>query len=115
MLNVQSYAGGHRLTRKGETDDGLIEVVFVSNAIRTAAAFALSPAMPFLLFSIAAQTSMVRIRTKQALCCQVDGEPWVQSQSVFRINRHSTNALLRKAKAPSVWSCASQRAAVVES
>ena len=105
LLNIQSYAGGNKLTKKGQADDGLIEVVFASNLVRTAASMALSPVMPFLLFQVAAQTNMVYIRTECALYCQVDGEPWLQSQSVIQISRHSRNALLRKTKTHSAWNC----------
>ena len=107
VMNIQNYAGGNKLTRKGKPDDGLIEIVFLSNLVRTASSFALAPAMPFLLFSVAAETSMVCIRTKAALHCQVDGEPWLQSPCVIRISHHKKNALLKKTKAPSAWSCAS--------
>ena len=97
LMNIQSYAGGNRLTAKGDSSDSLIEVIFVSNAIRLASC-AMKPTMPFLLFRVAAQTNNVCIRTRCPLHCQVDGEPWLQGEGVIQVKFHSRNSILEKIK-----------------
>ena len=100
LHNIQSYAGGNKLSRVGKPDDALIEVIFMSNVVRMASTAAVAPVAPYALFRVAAQTRQVWIRTKRALHCQVDGEPWFQSECVFKISHSSTNAILQKAKKP---------------
>ena len=111
LHNIQSYAGGNKLSTVGKADDGLIEVIFISNVVRMATTAAVAPVVPYALFRVAAQTRQVWIRTKRALHCQVDGEPWLQSECVFKVSLSSTNAILRKAKNPSKFNCAGAGAA----
>ena len=96
LLNIQSIYAGHRLSSKGDPRDALIEVIFVSNLIRSASACSLSPVMPFLLFNVAAQTDNVVLRTKCPLHCQIDGEPWLQDDGVIQVKFHSRNSILEK-------------------
>lgn len=96
LLNIQSIYAGHRLSSKGDPRDALIEVIFVSNLIRSASACSLSPVMPFLLFNVAAQTDNVVLRTKCPLHCQIDGEPWLQDSGVIQVKFHSRNSILEK-------------------
>jgi len=96
-MNIQSYGGGLRLSSNGSPTDGLIEVIFVSNLFRIASC-ALAPVVPFLLFKVAAQTNNVCIRTKSALHCQVDGEPWLQGEGIIQVKFHSRNPILERAK-----------------
>ena len=97
-MNIQSYGGGNRLAKMGETSDGLIEVIFVSNLMRAVSTCAAAQVMPFLLFKVAAQTNNVCIRTKCPLHCQIDGEPWLQGEGVIQvsstdnISKYSTNS-----------------------
>mmetsp|Transcript_6190 Transcript_6190/g.14022 ORF Transcript_6190/g.14022 Transcript_6190/m.14022 type:complete len:574 (+) Transcript_6190:123-1844(+) len=97
LMNIQSFAGGNRLTSKGDPTDGLIEVIFVSNLIR-AVSCTMSSVMPFLHFKVAAQTNNVCIRTGCPLHCQVDGEPWLQGEGIIQVKFHSRNPILEKAK-----------------
>ena len=99
-MNIQSYGGGHRITHQGSesANDGLIEVIFVSNLIRTVTSVAAGPVMPFLLFKVAAQTDRVCLRTTCPLHCQVDGEPWLQGEGVIQIKFHSRHGILEKNK-----------------
>ena len=106
LHNIQSYAGGNKLSTVGKADDGLIEVIFISNVVRMATTAAVAPVAPYALFRVAAQTRQAWIRTKRALHCQVDGEPWLQSECVFKVSLSSTNAILKKAKSPSKFNCA---------
>ena len=99
LLNIQSYGGGNRIAKKGESGDGVIEVIFVSNVIRAAASAAFSKAnMTFLMFRVAAQSNMVCIRTMTDLHMQVDGEPWLQNQGIIHVQHKCRNALLKKPK-----------------
>lgn len=93
VLNIQSCYAGQRLSNKGSPSDGLVEVIFLSNLIRTGAA---RSNIPFLLYSVAAQTNNVCIRTRCPLYCQVDGEPWLQGEGVIQVKFHSRNAILEK-------------------
>ena len=105
LHNIQSYAGGNKLSAVGKADDGLIEVIFISNVVRLATTAAVAPIAPFVLFRVAAQTRQVWVRTKRALHCQVDGEPWFQSECVLKISHSSTNAILQKANKRSNFNC----------
>ena len=105
LHNIQSYAGGNKLSVVGRADDGLIEVIFISNVVRLATTAAVAPVAPYALFRVAAQTRQVWIRTKRSFHCQVDGEPWLQSECVFKVSLSSTNAILKKAKRPSKFNC----------
>ena len=96
LLNIQSYASGNHFTRKGSPDDGLIEVIFVSNIIRMVASAIIGPVLPHVLFKVRAQTNRVCIRTKCPLHCQVDGEPWLQGEAVMEVKFHTRNAILKK-------------------
>ncbi len=107
LLNIQSYAGGNRFTTKGSPDDGLIEVIFVSNLIRMVASAIAGPVMPFVLFKVRAQTNRVCIRTKCAMHCQVDGEPWLQGEGVIQVKFHTRNAILKKTSAGMNCGCVS--------
>ena len=98
MLNIQSFAAGNRLTTKGNPQDALIEVIFVSNLMRLVSEAILSPIMPFLRFNVAAQTNNVCIRTKCPLHMEVDGEPWLQEEGVMQVKFHSRNSILEKIK-----------------
>ena len=105
LLNIQSYGGGSKIADIGSSDDGLIEVLFVSH--KKATSSALSQFLPFKKMKVAAQTSRVCIRTNQTLPCQVDGEPWQQSEGIFDINHSSRNPLLRPKKEKRLWNCKS--------
>ncbi|KAL7434014.1 hypothetical protein ACHAXM_003819 [Skeletonema potamos] len=107
LLNIQSYAGGNRFTTKGSPDDGLIEVIFVSNLIRMVASAIAGPVMPFVLFKVRAQTNRVCIRTKCAMHCQVDGEPWFQGEGLIQVKFHTRNAILKKNSAGMNCGCVS--------
>ncbi len=96
IMNIQSYAGGHRLSNDGFSDDGLIEVIFVSNLVRAVTSLSMGAVLPFFLFKVGAQTNKVCIRTKCPLHFQVDGEPWLQEAGVIQIKFHSRNAILEK-------------------
>jgi diacylglycerol kinase (ATP) len=117
LLNIQSYAGGNRLSRTGQPDDWLIEVLFLSGVVRMATA-AVTP----LKIQIAAQTNHVCFRTNQPLHFQVDGEPWLQSKGFVQITHYSQNALLKKVpkkralstSTASNWSCTSRKQSVAE-
>ena len=98
LLNIQSFAAGNRLTTKGNPQDALIEVIFVSNLMRLVSEAILSPIMPFLRFNVAAQTNNVCIRTKCPLHMEVDGEPWLQEEGVMQVKFHSRNSILEKIK-----------------
>ena len=109
LLNIQSYGGGNRISKKGDSGDGMIEVVFVSNIVRAAVSAALSKAyVSILMFRVAAQSDVVCIRTKTNLHMQVDGEPWLQNQGIIHVQHNSRNALLKKPKrrGGSSWNCA---------
>ncbi|KAK1740633.1 diacylglycerol kinase [Skeletonema marinoi] len=96
LLNIQSYAGGNHLATKGSSDDGLIEVIFVSNLIRMVASAVVGPVVPYALFNVRAQTNRVVIKTKCPLHCQVDGEPWLQGEAMIQVSFHTRNAILKK-------------------
>lgn len=106
LHNIQHYAGGNKLSAGGKADDGLIEVLFMSNVVRMASAAAVGPVAPYALLRLAAQTRQVWIRTRRALHCQVDGEPWFQSECIFKVCHSSRNAILQKAKKRSKFNCA---------
>eukprot|EP00970_Alexandrium_tamarense_P008087 scaffold1540_cov194-Alexandrium_tamarense.AAC.40 len=97
-MNIQSYGGGHHLANKGSPTDGLIEVIFVSNLIRMVSTVVSGIVLPHVLFSVAAQTDKVCIRTMSDLHCQVDGEPWLQSSGIIQVKYHSRNAILEHVK-----------------
>lgn len=100
-MNIRSYGGGNHLTKDGSPTDGLVEVIFASNLIGTVTSVGMGKAMPFLLFKVAAQTNRVIFRTTSPLHCQVDGEPWLQSEGVIQVKFHARNAILEKVKEPS--------------
>lgn len=104
VLNIHSYAGGHQLSSKGSPDDGLVEVIFVSNLLRMGAS-TLSPVMPFLLFEVAAQTNNVCLRTRCPLHCQIDGEPWLQGEGVIQIKFHSRKSILKNVSDKATCGC----------
>jgi hypothetical protein len=103
------------LATKGAADDGLIEVIFVSNLIRMAASAAAGPVLPFMLFKVRAQTNRVCIRTKCPMHCQVDGEPWLQGAGVIQVKLHTRNAILEKTSAHMNCGCISGSESVVVS
>ena len=107
LLNIQSYAGGNHIAPKGTPDDGLIEVIFVSNLIRLVSTAVVGPVMPYVLFKVRAQTNRVCIRTKCPLHCQVDGEPWLQGEAVIQVKFHTRNAILKKPSAAMNCGCVS--------
>lgn len=96
LMNIQSYGGGNHLANEGSPTDGLIEVIFVSNLIRTATSVAMGKALKFMLFKVAAQTNRIVFRTMCPLHCQVDGEPWLQSEGIIQVKFHARNAILEK-------------------
>jgi len=98
LMNIRSYGGGNHLTIGGSPTDGLIEVIFVSNLIRTAASVAIGKTLPFMLFKVAAQTNRIIFQTTTPLHCQVDGEPWLQSEGLIDVKFHARNAILEKVK-----------------
>ena len=98
LMNIRSYGGGNHLSKEGSPTDGLIEVIFASNLIRTATSVGIGKALPFMLFKVAAQTNRVIFRTTCPLHCQVDGEPWLQSEGVIQVKFHARNAILQKVK-----------------
>eukprot|EP00581_Thalassiosira_minuscula_P007318 CAMPEP_0183703412 /NCGR_PEP_ID=MMETSP0737-20130205/1162_1 /TAXON_ID=385413 /ORGANISM="Thalassiosira miniscula, Strain CCMP1093" /LENGTH=580 /DNA_ID=CAMNT_0025930159 /DNA_START=29 /DNA_END=1771 /DNA_ORIENTATION=+ len=104
LMNIQSYGGGHRLTACGCAADSLIEVIFVSNAMRLGACF-VKPSTSFSLLKAAAQTNNVCIRTRRPLHCEVDGEPWLQGEGVMQIKFHSRNSILEKTKVGGLCGC----------
>ena len=95
------------MSTKGASDDGLIEVIFVSNLIRMAASAGAGHVMPFVLFKVRAQTNRVCIRLKCPMHCQVDGEPWLQGAGVINIKFHTRNAILKKTSAGMNCGCVS--------
>ena len=115
LMNIQSYAGGNKVASKGTPDDGLIEVIFVSNLIRLVSTAAAGPVMPYVLFKVRAQTNRVCIRTKAPLHCQVDGEPWLQGEAVIQVKFHTRNAILKKPSAAMNCGCVSNGDNVVVS
>jgi len=107
LLNIQNYAAGNHIASKGTPDDGLIEVIFVSNLIRMVASAIVGPVMPFVLFQVRAQTNRVCIRTKCPMHCQVDGEPWLQGEAVIQVKFHTRNAILKKSSPAMNCGCVS--------
>lgn len=97
-MNIRSYGGGNHLTKDGSPTDGLVEVIFASNLIGTVTSVGMGKAMPFMLFKVAAQTNRVIFRTTSPLHCQVDGEPWLQSEGVIQVKFHARNAILENVK-----------------
>ena len=95
-MNIQSYGGGNHLANEGSPTDGLIEVIFVSNLIRTATSIVMGKMLRFMLFNVAAQTNRIVFRTMCPLHCQVDGEPWLQSEGIIQVKFHARNAILEK-------------------
>ena len=98
LMNIQSYAGGSKLTNKGKSNDGLIEVVFFTNILRMATSAILSPIIPSLKFRVAAQTSKICIRINHPLHCQIDGEPWLQKEAIIQISHFGRNIILKRNK-----------------
>eukprot|EP00804_Cyclotella_cryptica_P025333 CCRYP_012426-RA/>CCRYP_012426-RA protein AED:0.09 eAED:0.09 QI:0/0.5/0.66/1/1/1/3/337/612 len=96
LMNIQSYGGGNHLANEGSPTDGLIEVIFVSNLIRTATSIVMGKVLRFMLFNVAAQTNRIVFRTMCPLHCQVDGEPWLQSEGIIQVKFHARNAILEK-------------------
>ena len=94
LLNLQSYAGGSKLTNKGSYNDGLIEVVFYVHLAGMATAGGLGPALPMLRYKVAAQTSRCCIKVSSPFHCQVDGEPWLQSEGIIQISYHGRSPVL---------------------
>ncbi|GMI37610.1 hypothetical protein TrCOL_g6848 [Triparma columacea] len=94
LLNIQSYGGGNKFTNEGSYQDGLIEVIFFTHPAGMAACAGLGPAMPFLRFKVRACTSRVCIKMSQPFHCQVDGEPWLQSEGLFQISYHGRSPVL---------------------
>ena len=98
LMNIRSYGGGNHLTKEGSPTDGLLEVIFASNLISTVTSVGMGKALPFMLFNVAAQTNRVLFRTTSPLHCQVDGEPWLQSEGVIQVKFHARNAILENTK-----------------
>ena len=92
LLNIPSFAGGNNISNKVKDDysDGLIEVFFLPNVLP----FALTLAVRGGVFHPAVQTRKVTIQTQIDLPCEVDGEPWQQSPSIFEISHSSKSAVL---------------------
>lgn len=107
LLNIQNYAAGNHFVSKGTPDDGLIEVIFVSNLVRMVTSAIVGPVMPFVLFKVRAQTNRVCIRTKCPMHCQVDGEPWLQGEAVIQVKFHTRNAILKKSSTAMNCACVS--------
>lgn len=105
LMNIQSFGGGNKLSSAGVANDGLIEVIFVSNLPRAVATCATSKALPFVRFKVAAQTNRVCFRTKCPLHCQVDGEPWLQEEGVIQVKFHSRNSILKNVRTGSSCNC----------
>ena len=84
------------MAREGSPVDGLVEVIFVSNLIRTITSVGAGKALPFMLFHVAAQTNRIIFKTTRPLHCQVDGDPWLQSEGVVNVRFHARNAILEK-------------------
>jgi hypothetical protein len=100
LMNIRSYGGGNHLSKDGSPADGLIEVIFASNLIRTVTSVGMGKVAPFMLLNVAAQTNRVLFRTTSPLHCQVDGEPWLQSEGVIQVKFHARNAILENVTAP---------------
>lgn len=66
--------------------------------MRTVTSVGIGKVLPFMLFNVAAQTNRVIFRTTAPLHCQVDGEPWLQSDGVIQVKFHARNAILEKVK-----------------
>ncbi len=98
LLNIQSYGGGNRFTNGGSCEDGAIEVVFFRHAIGMATCAAWSPVMPCIRFKVRARTDRVCIRMNESLHCQVDGEPWLQSEGIFQISYFGRSPVLKNAR-----------------
>jgi len=94
LLNIQSYGGGNKFTNEGSYQDGLIEVIFFTHPAGMATCAGLGPVMPFLRFKVRARTSRVCIKMNQPFHCQVDGEPWLQSEGLFQISYHGRSPVL---------------------
>ena len=107
LMNIQSFGGGNQLTSAGVANDGLIEVIFVSNLPRAVATCATGKALPFVRFKVAAQTNRVCFRTKCPLHCQVDGEPWLQEEGVIQVKFHSRNSILKNVRTGTSCNCSS--------
>ena len=91
ILNIQSYAAGQKVVKEGSYNDGLLEIVMIKNVYR----FARAAAFPFSKLPITAQTNRIIIDVREPVHCQVDGEPWLQSEGIFQITRHQQGAILR--------------------
>ena len=98
LLNIPSYAGGARLTSQGAPDDGLIDVVFLTNSLRMGLISATSQFLPLVRHKVAAQATRVCIKTHQDLHFQVDGEPWVQGPSTINVRHFGKSPMLQLPK-----------------
>jgi diacylglycerol kinase (ATP) len=94
LLNIQSYGGGCKMMSTGAYDDGLIEVMFVTHAMGMAVAA--GPGLPLkcLRYTPAAVTSRVCIKNSLPVHCQVDGEPWLQSEGIFQVSYNGKSPVL---------------------
>ena len=94
LLNIQSYGGGNKFTNEGSYQDGLIEVIFFTHPAGMATCAGFGPVMPFLRFKVRSKTSRVCIKMNHPFHCQVDGEPWLQSEGLFQISYHGRSPVL---------------------
>lgn len=107
VMNIRSYGGGNHLANEGSPVDGLVEVIFISNLIGTIASVGLGKALPYMLFNVAAQTNRIIFKTTCPLHCQIDGEPWLQSEGVVNVKFHARNAILEKVSEGNQCGCMS--------
>ncbi|GMI53867.1 hypothetical protein ScalyP_jg2702 [Parmales sp. scaly parma] len=96
LLNIQSYGGGNKMTRRGSITDGLIEVVCFTHPLRMAVAASVGRAVPFVRVPIKSKASQVIICAREDVFMQVDGEPWLQSQGVFQVSFHSSAPIIKR-------------------
>lgn len=93
ILNIQSYCAGQKPISDGKYDDGLLELVFMNSLHHAASAIT-----PFTKLTIAAQTKRLCIRVLKPVHCEVDGEPWLQSEGIFQISYFNQSCVLRNDK-----------------
>jgi len=96
LLNIQSYGGGQQMTNAGSYEDGMIEVVFFQHSMGLAVAAGPGKGLTFLRYKPAAQTDRVCIKMNHPLHCQVDGEPWLQSEAIFQISYFGRSPVLQR-------------------